>query len=80
MSETKNPSSRKGCLIIFAIAWIGATWIALFAGMNNKYSSQDGVTVANPAIVKVLPALIVFAIGASILLVIGYMSYRNRKR
>jgi hypothetical protein len=86
MSENKKPSGRKGCLIkgcliTFAIACIVAAGPALMFGMSSlKYSWQDGVGVANPVIVKVLPAIIFLAIGITILLVIGYRGYRNRKR
>lgn len=81
MSETKKPSGRKGCLIVLAIVCIVAAGPAFMFGMMSlKYSWQDGVAVANPVIVKVLPAIIFLAIGVTILLVIGYRGYRNRKR
>ncbi len=72
MGETKKPSGRKGCLLIFAIACIVGAGPAWMLGMM----AWDG----EPVIVKVRPALTFFAIGVTILLVIGYRGYRNRKR
>ncbi len=64
---------NKGCFLsALGVVWIFVTWLAFVYGMMTfKYSWRDGVAVANPPIVKVLPALIVLIVGVISLLVMN---------